>query len=104
MEKKDLIKKKIEGDLTTPSGTFDLGKIFYRPDRVQKPISKLKLIPIKKNMGWCDDPNSKFYNKLIRIKKNLKISHEKLYRKDHKYDFFILIKVKKPIIDTSIKT
>ena len=43
-------------------------------------------------MGWCDDPKSKFYNKLIKIKKNLKISHEKLYRKDHKYDFFILIK------------
>ena len=43
-------------------------------------------------MGWCDDPNSKSYNKLIKIKKNLKISHEKLYRKDHKYDFFILIK------------
>ena len=26
------------------------------------------------------------------LKKNLKISHEKLYRKDHKYNFFILIK------------
>jgi len=90
--KKGFNKKKIEGDLTTPSGTFDLGKIFYRPDRVQKPISKLKLIPIKKNMGWCDDPKSKFYNKLIKIKKNLKLNHEKLYRKDHKYDFFILIK------------
>ena len=24
------------------------------------------------------------------IKKNLKISHEKLYRKDHKYDFIVL--------------
>ena len=90
--KKGFSKKKKEGDLTTPSGTFSLGKIFYRPDRVQKPISKLKLIPIKKNMGWCDDPNSKSYNKLIEIKKNLKLNHEKLYRKDHKYDFFILIK------------
>ena len=90
--KNGIYKKKIEGDLTTPRGTFNLGNIYYRSDRVQKPFSKLKSISIKKNMGWCDDPNSKFYNKLIKIKRNLKISYEKLYRKDHKYDFFILIK------------
>ena len=90
--KKGVCNKKVEGDLTTPKGIFNLGNIYYRSDRVKKPFSKLKSISIKKNMGWCDDPNSKFYNKLIKIKKNLKISHEKLYRKDHKYDFFILIK------------
>ena len=90
--KKGFCKKKVEGDLTTPTGIFELGNIYYRSDRFQKPFSKLKSISIKKNMGWCDDPNSKFYNKLIKIKKNLKISYEKLYRKDHKYDFFVLIK------------
>ena len=90
--KKGVCNKKIEGDLTTPKGIFNLGNIYYRSDRVQKPFSKLKSISIKKNMGWCDDPDSKFYNKLIKIKKNFKIRHEKLYRKDHKYDFFILIK------------
>jgi len=90
--KKGVCNKKVEGDLTTPKGIFNLGNIYYRSDRVQKPFSKLKSISIKKNMGWCDDPNSKFYNKLIKIKKNLKISYEKLYRKDFKYDFFILIK------------
>ncbi len=90
--KKGFCNKKVEGDLTTPKGVFNLGNIYYRSDRVQKPFSNLKSIAIKKNMGWCDDPNSKSYNKLIKIKKNLKINHEKLYRKDHKYDFFILIK------------
>ncbi len=90
--KKGISKKKIEGDLTTPKGTFGLGNIYYRSDRVQKPLSKLKSIPIKKDMGWCDDPTSKFYNKQIKIKKNLKISYENLYRKDNKYDFLILIK------------
>ena len=92
-------KKKLEGDLTTPKGKFDLGNIYYRSDRIQKPLSKLRSIPIKKNMGWCDDPNSRFYNKHIKIKKNLKIRYEKLYRKDNKYDLFILIKYnyKKPI-------
>ena len=90
--KRGFCKKKFENDLTTPKGTFNLGNIYYRSDRVKKPFSKLKSISIKKDMGWCDDPESKFYNKLIKIKKNLKIRHEKLHRKDHKYDFFILIK------------
>ena len=41
-------------------------------------------------MGWCDNPNDKQnYNKLIKIKKNIK--YEKLYRKDNKYDFLIPI-------------
>ena len=87
-----ICQKKVEGDSKTPKGKFSLGNIYYRADRVQKPFSKVKSIPIKKNMGWCDDPKTKFYNKLIKIKKNLKIKYEKLYRKDNKYDFFILIK------------
>ena len=41
-------------------------------------------------MGWCDDPkDTTNYNKLIKIKKNIK--HEKLYRKDNKYDLLIPI-------------
>ncbi len=90
--KNGFTKKKFEGDLATPKGKFNLGNIYYRADRIQKPITKLRSIPIKKNMGWCDDPNSRFYNKQIKIKKNLKISYEKLYRKDYKYDLLILIK------------
>ena len=41
-------------------------------------------------MGWCNDINSAFYNKEIKV--NKKIKHEKLYRHDRKYDLFILIK------------
>ncbi len=85
-------KDKKEGDNKTPIGIFKLGSIYYRKDRIKKLISKLKKIEIKRNMGWCDDPTSKNYNKLIKIKKNLKISYEKLFRKDSKYDLFILIK------------
>ncbi len=90
--KKGFSKKKREGDFTTPKGIFEFGDIYYRSDKVKKPLSKLRSIPIKKNMGWCDDPKSKFYNKLIKIKKNLNMSYEKLYRKDNKYDYLILIK------------
>ena len=90
--KKGFNKEKKEGDDTTPKGLFDLGNIYYRADRVPKPDSKIKKIIIKKNMGWCDDSKSKYYNKIIRIKKNLNIGYEKLFRKDGKYDYLILIK------------
>ena len=90
--KKGFSKNKIEGDYKTPVGIFDLGYIYYRSDRIQKPKSEIKICKIKKNMGWCDDPNSKHYNKLIKIKKNLRSGYEKLYRNDSKYDLFILIK------------
>ena len=90
--KKGFSKNKKEGDYTTPKGIFRLGNIYYRADRVQKPQSKLKAIKIKKEMGWCDDPKSKFYNKLIKIGKKTKFNYEKLFRKDYKYDLLILIK------------
>ena len=48
-------------------------------------------IKIEKNMGWCDDVNyPKKYNKLVKTKDKAK--HEKLKRKDQKYDLLIPIK------------
>ena len=42
-------------------------------------------------MGWCDDIyNIKKYNRLIKTSN--KIKHEKLKRKDYKYDLIIPIK------------
>ena len=77
--KKGFSRYKKEGDNKTPIGIFNLGNIYFREDRIKKLSSKLKKIKIKRNMGWCDDPKSKDYNKLIKIKKNLKISYEKLF-------------------------
>ena len=87
---KNGIKKKVkEGDFVTPKGKYKLIKIYYRPDRIKKINSPLKRVRIKKNMGWCDDVNSKYYNKQIKI--NNKISHEKLYRKDSLYDIIVVL-------------
>ena len=97
--KKGTTLKKKEGDKKTPKGTFELENLYFREDRKLKPLTLLKCIKINKNMGWCDDIRyPKKYNKLINIKK--KIKHEKLKRKDYKYDFLIPIKYnyKKPIV------
>ena len=82
-------KIKIEGDNATPKGIFTLGTLYYRKDRVKKPVTNLKTKIIKSNLGWCNDPMHMFYNKEIKIQK--KIRHEKLYRKDQKYDYFLVI-------------
>ena len=82
-------KSKIEGDNSTPKGIFTLGTLYYRKDRVKKPVTNLKTKIIKSNLGWCNDPKHIFYNKEIEIQK--KIRHVKLYRKDQKYDYFLVI-------------
>ena len=89
--KKGLTKYKKEGDKKTPKGKFQIEHLYFRKDRLEKPLTSLKCIKIKKNMGWCNDVKSpKMYNKLFKIEK--KIKHEKLNRKDYKYDLMIPIK------------
>ena len=82
-------KKKIEGDKKTPRGTYSIGSLYFRKDRIREITTKLKKVPITKKMGWCDDINSNYYNKLISLPN--KIGHEKMFRKDHKYDLVIPI-------------
>ena len=97
--KKGTTKNKKEGDKKTPKGTYEIENLYFRRDRKQRPITVLKCIEIKKYMGWCEDVNfPKKYNKLFKINNNIK--HEKLKRRDNKYDLIIPIKYnfKKPII------
>tara|TARA_B100001057_G_scaffold496138_1_gene596832 strand:+ start:2379 stop:2873 length:495 start_codon:yes stop_codon:yes gene_type:complete len=97
--KNGVTKNKIEGDKKTPIGVFQLGPLYFRNDKIKKLNTKLKKNLIKKNMGWCNDVTNKSkYNKLI--KSNNKVRHEKLFRKDYKYDLLIPIKynLNKPIL------
>ncbi len=82
--------RKKEGDFSTPKGTFGLGPVYYRSDRIHLPKCKIKKKKIRKNMGWCDDIKSKKYNKEISLPFNF--NSERLYRKDKIYDLFINIK------------
>ena len=89
--KNGLSKLKVEGDKRTPIGIFKLGNLYFRKDRIRRLKSNFKTFKINKFTGWCDDTKSKkYYNKLIKVNKKLK--HEKLFRKDHKYDLLIPIK------------
>ena len=61
----------------------------YRKDRIKKIQTKIKKFVIKKNLGWCNDPSSKQYNKLIKLPSTF--NYEKLYRGENIYDIIVVI-------------
>ncbi len=81
-------KKKKEGDGCTPEGTYSLGPLYYRSDRIKKLKTYFNTIPIEKDMYWSDNPQSEHYNKLIRFKDS---SYENLYKENHTYDIILVI-------------
>ena len=97
--------KKIEGDKATPIGKWYLETLYYRSDRVLRPILKkknvLKINQITKYCGWCNDIKSHYYNKYIKINnfRSLNTNYESLWREDNVYDIIIEISHNiKPII------
>ena len=81
--------KRKEGDLITPKGKYKIKYLLYRKDRIKKIQSELKKIAITKRIGWCDDPKSTDYNKLIKLPTHY--NYEKLYRKDNIYDLILVL-------------
>jgi len=81
--------KKREGDLITPKGSFKIKEILYRADKIKNLKSKLQKKIINKKMGWCDDPRSNKYNKLIKLP--FKFGYEKLYRTENIYDLILVL-------------
>ena len=87
--KRGIGSKRREGDNITPKGKFKIKSILYRKDRVSKIKSKISKLIIQKNMGWCNDPRSSHYNKLIKFP--FSFNAEKLYRADNIYDIILVL-------------
>ena len=73
----------------TPKGKYKIKCILYRKDRIKKIDSKIKKIAIKKNMGWCNDPKSNNYNRLIKLPSAY--NFEKLFKNNNTYDILIVL-------------
>jgi L,D-peptidoglycan transpeptidase YkuD (ErfK/YbiS/YcfS/YnhG family) len=81
---------KVEGDGKTPTGIFKLREVFYREDKVLNISAKLPIRKIEENHGWCDDSESKDYNKFIYLPSNDCHSSEFLHRiEDDAYDIIV---------------
>ena len=92
-----LTKKKAEGDLKTPRGSFNFRYLMYRSDRISNIQTKLKKIKIEKKFGWCDDTSSEDYNKLIQFP--FRGTAEKLYLGNNMYDIILVLNFNtKPVI------
>ena len=80
---------KVEGDSATPVGEFPLRRIYYRNDLVVLPKVTLPARPISEHDGWCDDPRSPSYNKLVHIPNEW--GAEKMWREDGLYDLVVVV-------------
>ncbi|MEQ9557569.1 MAG: L,D-transpeptidase family protein [Rhodospirillales bacterium] len=80
---------KREGDGATPVGRFALRRLFYRADRRTRPETALPISPITPSLGWCDDPTSPAYNRLVRLPCPWR--HEVLARTDAVYDLVVVL-------------
>jgi L,D-peptidoglycan transpeptidase YkuD (ErfK/YbiS/YcfS/YnhG family) len=80
---------KREGDGGTPRGRLPLREVFYRAERLARPVTGLPIRAIGANDGWCDDPRSPNYNRRVRLP--AKRSAEGLMRADHLYDLVIVL-------------
>ena len=80
---------KKEGDGKTPIGVFPLRQVFWRADRVERPITILPARALTSEDGWCDFPSDPNYNKLI--KHPYPVSAEHLWLDSHVYDIIAVI-------------
>lgn len=81
---------KTEGDMKTPRGNFPLRTVYYRYDKLSKPIySKVPLMALLEEDGWCDDPEDQAYNKSVMLPYHA--SAERLWRDDDLYDVIVIL-------------
>lgn len=79
--------QKREGDGASPQGRWGMKRVFYRPDRVERPVTNLPVVPLSKTDGWCDAADHPLYNRPVSLP--FAASHETLWRDDHVYDLIV---------------
>jgi len=84
-----IARRKREGDDATPAGRLAMVAVLYRPDRLRRPATGLPAMPIRPDVGWCDDPGDRRYNRAVRLP--FAGSHEPLWRPDGLYDVIVVL-------------
>lgn len=81
--------RKREGDGATPRGRFAIAAIYWRPDRVRRPYARVPVLPIRRDLGWCDDARDRNYNRPVKLP--YPASAERMWREDHLYDIVVVL-------------
>ena len=80
---------KREGDGGTPLGRFPIRGVLYRADRFQRPHTMFPIHAIRANDGWCEDPENRNYNRIVKLSARSTADH--LMRADHLYDVVLVL-------------
>ena len=80
---------KREGDGATPIGAFKVRGVYYRPDRLLRPSTRLPVAPLRPDDGWCDAVGDRNYNR--KVKHPYPASAERMWREDHLYDLVVVL-------------
>lgn len=80
---------KREGDGGTPRGAFRLRRLWWRGDRLVRPLTRLPVRRIGRNDGWCEEPRHRRYNQPIRLPSGQ--PGDRLWRADRLYDLLVEI-------------
>ena len=80
---------KREGDGATPAGLWPLRRLFYRPDRLSAPGTRLPVSALRPSDGWCDAPGDPAYNRPVTLP--YPASAERLWRDDNVYDLIVVL-------------
>jgi L,D-peptidoglycan transpeptidase YkuD (ErfK/YbiS/YcfS/YnhG family) len=78
---------KREGDGGTPRGTFRLRRLWWRADRMSRPMTQLPVRRIRGDDAWCADPRDRHYNQPVR--RDASTCGDRLKRADHLYDLIV---------------
>lgn len=84
-----IVRRKNEGDASTPAGLWPLRCLYYRSDRIPRPRTGLQAHPIRRDLGWCDAARDRFYNRPVTLPYNA--GAERLFRDDHVYDLLVVL-------------
>lgn len=80
---------KREGDGATPLGAMRILSGYFRADRVAGKRTRLAMTPISADLGWCEVPDDRNYNRPVKIPYGA--SHETMRRADRLYDFCLVL-------------
>jgi L,D-peptidoglycan transpeptidase YkuD (ErfK/YbiS/YcfS/YnhG family) len=80
---------KREGDGATPMGRYGLVRLWWRRDRMVRPLTMLPARAIGPTDAWCEDPTDRRYNRAIKL--GAGATGDRLQRADALYDMVIEI-------------
>ena len=64
-------------------------QVFYRADRVARPLTALPVRALRRRDGWCDAPADANYNRRVTVP--YRASAEAMWRSDAIYDIVVIL-------------